>query len=80
MSATPSSQVRPSPNNDRSVQIMAIVVVINGRQRQIQEPVGCRFAAACATEAEDWPDAEKWRRVFVPGFQLLREQLPEPEV
>lgn len=82
MSATHSSQAHLRPNNDRSAQIMAVVVVvvINGRQRQIQEPVGCGFAAACASNAEEWPSAEVRRRVFKPTHEILREGLPPPDI
>jgi hypothetical protein len=80
MSRTPTSQAHLSPSNDGSVHVMAVVFVISGRQRQVEEPVGCGFAAACAARAEEWPSAEAWRRVLVPSVELLRENLPEPQV
>jgi hypothetical protein len=80
MSRTSSSQVHPNPGNDLSVQIMTIVVVISGPQRQLEEPVGCGFAAAHAANAEGMPSAEVRRRIFVPGYQLLQENLPQPQI
>jgi hypothetical protein len=80
MSATPSSQAHLRPRNGGSVQIMAIVVVIRGQQRQIQEPVGCGFAAACAAEAEEWPSAEARRRLLKPTHELMSEGLPQPDI
>jgi hypothetical protein len=80
MSRNPPRQAGPGPTNDRSAQIMAIVVMISGQPRQLEEPVGCGFAAAHAANAEEWPSAEVRRRVFVPTVQLLREHLPQPEV
>jgi hypothetical protein len=80
MSATHSSQARLNPSNNGSVQIMAIVVVISGRQRQLEEPVSCRFAAACAANSEGWPSVEVRRRVFKPSHELMSEGLPQPEV
>jgi hypothetical protein len=80
MSATHSIKARAGPSNDGSVQIMAIVVVISGRHRQDQEPVGSGFAAACATNVEEWPSAEVRRRVFKPTHELMCENLPPPDV
>jgi hypothetical protein len=62
------------------VQIIAVVFVISGRKHRAQEPVGCRFAAACATNAEEWPSAEGWERVFKPTHELMCENLPEPDI
>ena len=80
MSATPSSQAHPSPGNDRSVQVMAIVVVINERQRHVEEPVSAWFAASCAAKAEEWPSAEARRRLLKPTHELMSEGLPQPDI
>jgi hypothetical protein len=80
MSRTPSSQAHPSPGNDSSVQIIAVVVVISGRQRQVEEPDDCGFAAARAANTEEWPCAEAWRRLLRPTHELMCEGLPEPLV
>jgi hypothetical protein len=80
MSRSLSNQAHPSPENDGSVQIMAVVVVISGQQRRVQDPVSCWFPAACAAKAEQWPSSEARRRVLVPSVELLRENLPEPDI
>ena len=80
MSATHSSKARPGPSNDGFVQIMAVVFMISGRERQVEEPVGCPFAAARDANAEAWPSAEVRRRVFKPTYELMSEGLPQPDI
>ena len=80
MSRSLSNQAHPSSENDGSMQIMAIVVVISGRQRQVEEPVSCWFPAACATNAKERPSAEARRRLLRPTHEIMSEGLPQPEI
>jgi hypothetical protein len=80
MSATPSSQACPSPSNEGFVQIMAVVFVISGRERQVEEPVSCGFASGGAANSQGWPSAEVRRRMFKPTHELMCENLPEPDI
>lgn len=79
MSRTPSSQARPNPIND-FIQITTVVFVINGPQRQVDQPFGCQVAATCAADTEEWPSAEVRRRVFKPTHELMSEGLPQPAI
>jgi hypothetical protein len=62
------------------VQIIAVVFMISGRMKQVEEPVSCRFAAALAANTEEWPSAEARRRVFKPTHELMCEGLPPPDI
>jgi hypothetical protein len=75
------------------VPIVAIVLVLGGRTQEVHDPGSDEFAVICPTSAsnryapqvwtmyDDKRDArQRHRRVFVPTVQLLREQLPEPDI
>ena len=80
MTRTPSSQAHPSPNNDCSMQIIVVVVVISGRKRRAQELGSCWFPASRTSKAAGWPSAEAWRRVLKPTHEIMSEGLPQPDV
>jgi hypothetical protein len=47
---------------------------------QAEEPMRSRTASTRSAHLDQRDPYQLYRRVFVPGFQLLREQLPEPQV
>jgi hypothetical protein len=69
-----------NPGNDAPVQIVAIVLVLGKWEHQGHQAASGTSASSCSTFADKHHPTDAWTRVFKPSHEILRENLPEPEV
>ena len=69
-----------NPGDDGSVQIVAVVLVLDNRKRQVYDPGSGTIATPCPKIGDTPNPTDAWTRVFKPGHEILMAGLPEPDV
>src|ERR1035437_2386227 len=62
-----------NPGNDGSVEIVALVLVLDNRKRQVCEPGSGTIPAPCLKIGDKPPPTAPWTRVFKPGHEILAQ-------